>query len=45
MEAMGPVRLRDVDEAQMEMVNSAKDLADAGEIILLDNKGEDELIY
>ena len=42
---MGPVRLRDVDEAQMEMVNAAKDLADAGEIILLDNKGEDELIY
>jgi len=45
MEAMGPVRLRDVDEAQMAMVNLAKDLADAGEIILLDNKGEDELVY
>ncbi len=45
MEAMGPVRLRDVDEAQMEMVNKAKDLAEAGEILLSDNKGEDELIY
>ena len=45
MEAMGPVRLRDVDEAQMDMVNKAKDLAEAGEIILSDNKGEDELIY
>ncbi|MFQ5347434.1 MAG: flagellar motor switch protein FliG [Rhodothalassiaceae bacterium] len=45
MEAMGPVRLRDVDEAQMEMVNKAKELADEGEIILTDNKGEDELIY
>lgn len=45
MEAMGPVRLRDVDEAQMEMVNTAKDLAEEGEIILSDNKGEDELIY
>ncbi len=45
MEAMGPVRLRDVDEAQMAMVNSAKDLAEAGEIILADSKGEDELIY
>ena len=45
MEAMGPVRLRDVDEAQMEMVNKAKDLAEAGEIMLSDNKGEDELIY
>lgn len=45
MEAMGPVRLRDVDEAQMGMVNKAKDLAEAGEILLSDNKGEDELIY
>ena len=45
MEAMGPVRLKDVDEAQMEMVNAAKDLAEAGEIVLADSKGEDELIY
>ena len=45
MEAMGPVRLRDVDEAQMEIVNKAKELAEAGEIILRDNKAEDELIY
>lgn len=45
MEVMGPVRLRDVDEAQMEMVNTAKDLAESGEIILADSKGEDELIY
>lgn len=45
MEAMGPVRLRDVDEAQMEMVNKAKDLAEAGEIVLADSKGEDELVY
>ncbi len=45
MEAMGPVKLKDVDEAQMEIVSVAKDLADAGEIVLSDNKGEDELIY
>jgi flagellar motor switch protein FliG len=45
MEAMGPVRLRDVDEAQMEMVNKAKDLAEAGEILLSDSKGDDELVY
>jgi flagellar motor switch protein FliG len=45
MDAMGPVRLRDVDEAQMEMVNKAKDLAEAGEILLSDNKGDDELVY
>lgn len=45
METMGPVRLRDVDEAQQEMVSVAKALADAGEITLVDNKGEDELVY
>jgi flagellar motor switch protein FliG len=45
MEAMGPVRLRDVDEAQMAMVNVAKELAAKGEIILADSKGEDELVY
>jgi len=45
MEAMGPVRLRDVDEAQMLMVNTAKDLAAKGEIIIADNKGDDELVY
>ena len=45
MESMGPVRLKDVDEAQMIMVNVAKELASKGEIMLADNKGEDELIY
>jgi flagellar motor switch protein FliG len=45
MESMGPVRLKDVDEAQMLMVNTAKELASKGEIMLADNKGEDELIY
>ncbi|HAH09594.1 MAG TPA: flagellar motor switch protein FliG [Alphaproteobacteria bacterium] len=45
MAAMGPVRLKDVDEAQMGMVNVAKDLAAKGEIMLAQNKGEDELVY
>ncbi|WP_300300183.1 flagellar motor switch protein FliG [Ferrovibrio sp.] len=45
MESLGPVRLKDVDEAQMAMVNTAKELAAKGEIMLADNKGEDELIY
>ena len=45
MQAMGPVRLRDVDEAQMLMVTLAKDLAASGEIIIADAKGEDELVY
>jgi flagellar motor switch protein FliG len=44
MQAMGPVRLRDVDEAQVLLVNIAKDLAAKGEIIL--SKGRDEeLVY
>jgi flagellar motor switch protein FliG len=45
MEAMGPVRLKDVDEAQMRMVNVAKDLANKGEIMIAGGNSEDELIY
>jgi len=45
MAAMGPVRLRDVDEAQVAMVATAKDLAAKGEIIIADSKGDDELVY
>jgi flagellar motor switch protein FliG len=45
MEAMGPVRLKDVDEAQMRMVNIAKDLANKGEIMIAGGSGDDELIY
>jgi flagellar motor switch protein FliG len=45
METMGPVRLRDVDQAQMAMVQVAKDLAAKGEIMLAGSGGEDELVY
>jgi flagellar motor switch protein FliG len=45
MEAMGPVRLKDVDNAQMAMVQMAKDLAAKGEIMLAGQGGDDELIY
>jgi flagellar motor switch protein FliG len=45
MQSMGPVRLKDVDEAQMYMVATAKELAEKGEIIISENKGEDELVY
>ena len=45
MENMGPVRLRDVDQAQMAMVQAAKDLAQKGEIMLAGASGDDELIY
>ncbi|MGD1886113.1 MAG: flagellar motor switch protein FliG [Cohaesibacteraceae bacterium] len=45
MEILGPVRLRDVDEAQMELVNLAKDLAAKGEIVISKNSGDDEVVY
>jgi flagellar motor switch protein FliG len=45
MEALGPVRLRDVDDAQSGLVNMAKDLAAKGEIMLVGQGTDDELIY
>ncbi len=45
MSAMGPVRLKEVEEAQQSLVNTAKDLADRGEITIVTAKDEDELIY
>ncbi len=45
MESMGPVRLKDVDAAQVGMVQVAKDLAAKGEIMLAGSGGDDELIY
>lgn len=45
MAAMGPVKLKDVEAAQQEMVVVAKALADRGEIMLADGAGQDELIY
>ena len=45
MENMGPVRLRDVDEAQMAIVTVAKDLAAKGEIVISDDGAEDQLVY
>ena len=45
MEAMGPVRLKEVDEAQMEIVTKAKELAASGEIVISEGGGDDEMIY
>src|SRR5215216_5534428 len=45
MAAMGPVRLRDVDEAQGQLVNLAKDLAAKGEIMISKSGADEELIY
>ena len=43
--AMGPVRLKDVEEAQQALVNTAKDLADRGEITIITSKDQDEMIF
>ncbi|MEZ5815095.1 MAG: flagellar motor switch protein FliG [Alphaproteobacteria bacterium] len=45
MAAMGPVRLKDVEEAQQYVVNVAKDLESRGEITIASGDSEDELIY
>ncbi len=45
MAGMGPVRLKEVDDAQTGMVNKAKDLAARGEIMISKNRAEDELVY
>jgi flagellar motor switch protein FliG len=45
MSNMGPVRLKEVDEAQTLMVNKAKELAGRGEIVISKNRGDDELVY
>ncbi|MDD3030499.1 MAG: flagellar motor switch protein FliG [Alphaproteobacteria bacterium] len=43
--ALGPVRLRDVEEAQAHLVTTAKDLAAKGTIIISKGAEEDELVY
>ena len=45
MEAMGAVRLKDVDEAQSIIVSAAKILADSGDINIVTGSEEDELVY
>ncbi|MEM7567939.1 MAG: flagellar motor switch protein FliG, partial [Pseudomonadota bacterium] len=38
-------RLKEVDEAQAAMVNFAKAMAARGEILIVKNQAEDELVY
>ncbi len=45
IEVMGPVRLKEVDEAQSQMINTAKSLAERGEIVISKGGGDDELVY
>ena len=45
MDAMGPVRLRDVDDAQTAIVNRAKELAATGDLVISEGGSKDELVY
>lgn len=45
IEALGPTRLKDVEESQTYIVNTAKDLAAKGEITIAKDNAEDELVY
>ncbi len=45
IEAKGPVRLKDVDEAQQGIVVQAKEMAAKGEIIISSDSSEDQLVY
>lgn len=45
MAAMGPIRLKDVEESQQYVVNVAKDLESRGEITIPTGSEEDEMIY
>jgi len=43
MEYMGPVRLKDVEEAQQKIVSIIRHLEDTGEIVIA-RAGEDEMV-
>ena len=45
MEALGPVRLKDVEEAQAAIVNMAKELSNSGQITLAESADEGEMVY
>ncbi|MFB5754009.1 FliG C-terminal domain-containing protein, partial [Leptospira kirschneri] len=43
MDFMGPIRIKDVEDAQQKIVNIIRKLEDAGEIVVA-RAGEDELV-
>lgn len=44
IEILGPIRLKEVDDAQRTIINLAKDLAAKGEIVLASNSSDDEMV-
>ncbi|WP_377849005.1 flagellar motor switch protein FliG [Bosea sp. UC22_33] len=45
MASLGPLRLKEVDEAQTTLVQMTKELAEKGEIVLSKGGSDDELVY
>jgi flagellar motor switch protein FliG len=45
IESMGPVKLKDVEEAQTLIVNVAKDLEARGEVTIAGDSDDDQLVY
>jgi flagellar motor switch protein FliG len=43
LESMGPVRLSEVEKAQQQIANTAREMIDRGEIVVA-GRGEDELV-
>ena len=44
MEVMGPVKLRDVEQAQLNIIKTARRLAEEGKIVLGGKGGDDVLV-
>ena len=45
IESLGPVRLKDVEDAQNEVVILAKELSSSGQIVISEGKEDDEFVY
>lgn len=45
MDALGPVRLKDVEESQSAIVTLAKELSNSGQITISEGKEADEMVY
>ena len=45
MATIGPLRLKDVDDAQQAILQIVKDLATKGDIILSKSRGDDEMVF
>ena len=45
MDSLGPVRLKDVEDAQTAVVTLAKELSNSGQIVISEGKDADELVY